>query len=101
MKLIEKHALFHVRGEYMPRKPIDLMGERFGRLVVVGNLGKAKNGNYRWLCQCDCGAKKEVYSGNLRSGAITSCGCLKREKRELRKQMLYERNRHSIQQELG
>lgn len=32
-----------------------------------------------WLCRCECGSEKLVPGHNLRSCAVTSCGCLKRE----------------------
>ncbi|MCL2865359.1 MAG: hypothetical protein FWE25_07460 [Lachnospiraceae bacterium] len=65
----------------MPRKAIDLTNERFGRLVVKKNVGKARSGNLIWHCHCDCGNTKEVAAGNLRSGVIQSCGCITQEKR--------------------
>ena len=65
----------------MPRKSIDLTNQRFGRLVAMKNVGKASNGNLIWECHCDCGNKKNVPGGNLRSGAIVSCGCLTLERR--------------------
>lgn len=61
-------------------KIIDLTGQRFGRLVVVAECGRSKDGQKMYRCICDCGAVKEVRSGNLRSGKTVSCGCLAREK---------------------
>ena len=60
-------------------KLINLMGERFGRLVV---LSKA-NRTYQtmWDCACDCGAYLVVSGSNLRSGHTSSCGCLRDELR--------------------
>jgi hypothetical protein len=60
-------------------KLIDLTGQRFGRLVVVGRESTAYGGSVRWACICDCGQTKVVRGDHLRSGATTSCGCLKRE----------------------
>lgn len=34
------------------------------------------NGRLKWLCQCDCGSKKWIATGGLRSGSTKSCGCL-------------------------
>lgn len=53
-----------------------LIGQRFGMLVVREAL-PAKNGHRYWLCDCDCGKTSNVTTGNLKSGHITSCGCLK------------------------
>jgi hypothetical protein len=62
---------------------VDLVGQRFGRLVVRerGDLFVSRAGKreYLWLCQCDCGAVSLVRSPNLRSGNTKSCGCLQSE----------------------
>ncbi len=31
----------------------------------------------RWLCDCECGNRATFIGGNLTSGTIKSCGCLK------------------------
>lgn len=67
---------------------LDLLGQRFGRLVVISEAENriTKSGQYKayWLCQCDCGKQVEVSTQNLRRGT-KSCGCLRvelgREKR--------------------
>lgn len=61
-------------------KKIDLTGQRFGRLVVIREYGRTKDGRVTWLCRCDCGAEVVVSSNHLRSGNTQSCGCLKRER---------------------
>jgi beta-galactosidase/beta-glucuronidase len=58
----------------------DITGERFGRLVALGPVGRNKGGNVRWLCQCDCGQQTVVAGGSLRNGNTQSCGCLNRER---------------------
>lgn len=57
---------------------VDLTGERFGRLIVLG-LDKINNGKSYWKCRCDCGAEKIIVSHGLRSGSTRSCGCYNRE----------------------
>ncbi|MEG7735996.1 hypothetical protein U2446_15170, partial [Listeria monocytogenes] len=37
-----------------------------------------------WLCDCDCGAAKEVRLGSLTSGATQSCGCFNIQKQQLK-----------------
>lgn len=59
---------------------IDLTGQRFGRLTVLSELGKAKDGGTIWMCLCDCGNEVQVKSGNLRSGHTLSCGCLMKDR---------------------
>jgi|SRR5882757_2589884 len=51
----------------------DLTGLVYGRLTVLERV------NGKWLCACDCGAKKIVATGSLTRGATKSCGCLNRE----------------------
>ena len=58
----------------MGRKKVDLTGQRFGKLVVVREVGR-KNGKVVWECLCDCGNTVIVVTGNLTSGGTTSCGC--------------------------
>lgn len=55
-------------------KLIDLTGQRFGRLVVVGRA-ESKNKNSSWLCKCDCGKQTVVSAPNLKSGSTQTCGC--------------------------
>jgi hypothetical protein len=53
---------------------IDLVGQRFGGLVVLKRAGTVA-GKRRWTCRCDCGRTTTVPTGNLRSGNSRSCGC--------------------------
>lgn len=60
----------------------DLTGTRFGRLTVVEFRGSIKVGSQkktRWMCICDCGEGKVVFSAHLTKGYTKSCGCLKYE----------------------
>ena len=61
-------------------KLIDLVGNRYGRLVVLEKAQSDKHSHTRWLCQCDCGNQKIVDGGSLKKGLTKSCGCLKKEK---------------------
>lgn len=62
-----------LRWPVVPRR-IDMTGQRFGRLTVRAFVD-VRNGNARWLCDCDCGAETVVQRAHLRSGSVTSCGC--------------------------
>lgn len=53
----------------------DLIGQRFGRLVVIEKL-PTKNNRYWWRCKCDCGNFKDVPTRYLTAGRTKSCGCL-------------------------
>lgn len=52
----------------------DLSGKRFGRLVAISGA-RERTHLTMWLCQCDCGHRKEVRRDHLVSGATISCGC--------------------------
>lgn len=58
----------------------DLSGQRFGMLTVVdrGENIYHPNGSFSvtWNCNCDCGGKVTVQSGNLKNGHTQSCGCI-------------------------
>ena len=58
-------------------KLMDLTNKRFGYITAIKLNGKNKYGQIMWLCKCDCGKETTVLTGNLRSNATKSCGCLK------------------------
>ncbi len=57
----------------------DLIGHRFGMLVVIAEAEKGKNRKRRWLCACDCGGTTTTSTTNLTRNGTKSCGCLRRE----------------------
>ena len=66
---------------FKKKPPVDLTGQRFGRLTVVSEAEPhyPQNGfrKRRWLCRCDCGAETIVLQSNLIPDHGTrSCGCL-------------------------
>ena len=60
----------------MGRPPIDLTGQRFGKLTAIEI---AEHGGshkpVKWRCKCDCGRERIVDSQLLRNGIATDCGC--------------------------
>jgi hypothetical protein len=56
--------------------PVNLVGQRVGRLMVLTPFGHNARGEKTWLCQCDCGAAKIVPTTSLRNQSTRSCGCL-------------------------
>lgn len=54
-------------------KFIDLTGQRFGSWLVLERVPNDKNNGPRWLCRCDCGREKVVYSSHLRYGNSRGC----------------------------
>jgi hypothetical protein len=57
------------------KKRISLLGQRFGKLIVISKTDKRLDGHICWLCKCDCGNEKILNGRNLRNGNTTSCGC--------------------------
>lgn len=57
----------------------DLIEQKFGRWTALRELSADKHGQSKWLCKCECGTKREVGRGSLRSGKSKSCGCLRKE----------------------
>ena len=50
------------------------LGKRYGSLVIIAHLPNSKNGNTKWLAQCDCGEEKVVYGSHLKSNHTKACG---------------------------
>lgn len=57
----------------------DLIGQRFGRLVVQSFSHMDKYYNSHWVCKCDCGNIHISNKAVLSRGEAKSCGCLNRE----------------------
>ncbi|MEN1936018.1 hypothetical protein AAIE21_10425 [Paenibacillus sp. 102] len=62
-------------------KWVDIAGERFGMLTVLGKVKKGKL-TY-WECKCDCGNLTYSSVTDLRVGKKKSCGCLAKKSRKL------------------
>lgn len=66
----------------LPQKNANLIGRKFGHLTVIAKADKkAKSGENRWVCQCDCGKKTVAATNHLTSGRMTSCGHIHRSNR--------------------
>lgn len=63
----------------MAKRPRDLTGERFGKLVVLSEADRIVTKNGKKLrafnCLCDCGNKTVVRYSDLMKGDTRSCGC--------------------------
>ena len=59
----------------MGSAPLDITGERYGKLVAVKSLGKRGGHVYWWRCVCDCGNYVEAQVSQLRYQSPRSCGC--------------------------
>jgi hypothetical protein len=62
---------------------MNLIGQKFNRLLVVGKAEKyiASSGQKQnqWLCKCNCGKEVVVTTAHLKSGHTKSCGCYAKE----------------------
>lgn len=64
----------------MPRgKPLRLVGQRFGCLVVTrrasaGERPKGERNHSHWVCRCDCGVELITRGALLKAGMIKTCG---------------------------
>lgn len=67
---------------------LDLTGRRFGRLVALRRVKcENKSGAAMWVVRCDCGGEK-IVAGVLLGKKIFSCGCLYRESRRWKKDVV-------------
>lgn len=60
------------------KQPIDLIGQRFGRLTVVDVVFDERR-RCHCRCICECGKRAEVYLSDLMKGRQVSCGCFRRD----------------------
>lgn len=84
-----------VRNGRRGRKPTDLVGRRFGRLVVLRITPLRRRASPVWECSCDCGNSAFVAASNLFEGGTRSCGCLRSEASKSRVQRYLKRNEHT------
>lgn len=64
----------------MPDRHQNLVGKRFGQLVVQCDSGqRGKANSVLWDCLCDCGQHTLVATAMLNSGETRSCGHASRE----------------------
>lgn len=60
-------------------KFINLVGQKFHRLIVISRAENNKYNKIKWHCMCICGKKCIVIGSNLKNGFSRSCGCLRKE----------------------
>ena len=56
----------------------NLLGQKWGRLTVLEEVGRDKYSHVRWLCVCDCGKHTTISTQDF--GHTVSCGCYNRER---------------------
>jgi len=55
---------------------LNLINQKFGRLLVIEYLGGNSYGRSIFKCKCDCGEEVVITGHNLTTGNNRSCGCL-------------------------
>lgn len=58
----------------MRRPTIELIGQRFGKLLVERPIRRDAKHAY-FECKCDCGSTHVASAAHLRAGGVKSCGC--------------------------
>lgn len=56
-------------------QPLQLAGQKFGKLTVISPSHVDKNGTWKWDCICECGGTSTPTGSRLKSGRAKSCGC--------------------------
>lgn len=55
-------------------------GDRYNKLVVIGEVPRKRKCYRRFLWRCDCGNEKEIDLSSVKRGGTKSCGCLNTKK---------------------
>ena len=76
-KVIRRTELYATKSCGCLHRKVNLVGKRFGKLVVAKWASANKTGNSMWHCLCDCGNPCIVVGHQLGSGGTKSCGCLR------------------------
>ena len=63
----------------IPKNIKNIIGKKYGRLIVVSYLGSNRHQQVKWGCLCKCGNKATPTTAALNSGKTKSCGCLQKE----------------------
>lgn len=57
----------------------NIIGKKYGRLIVLELSGRNKEGDAICVCLCECGKTILVAANNVKRGHTKSCGCLRRD----------------------
>lgn len=57
----------------------EVIGKRFGKLLVVGKGAANRNRSVLWECRCDCGARLLLRYREILRGASSRCKCTRRQ----------------------
>jgi hypothetical protein len=79
MDFVKRSAINHIVRKFDVSRPgkklgADFTNQRFGRLTAISRSHPYKNGEFYWMCRCDCGVVKPIRLSTLRDGEAVSCG---------------------------
>lgn len=60
-------------------RKFDIVGNRYGRLIIKEFSHSNKKRESMYLCLCDCGNEKIITRQHLIEGTAKSCGCYRKE----------------------
>lgn len=58
---------------------MDIIGQRFSRLIIIKQVENDPYSHSRYLCQCDCGTMIITHYQALKANRTVSCGCRRME----------------------
>ena len=61
-------------GAQGTKRKKNLVGQKFGKLIVLSDTGRRCGSNVVWHCQCECGRYNDVQGWCLQDGSVTTCG---------------------------
>jgi hypothetical protein len=64
-------------------KRSNLIGKKFGKILVIKISNKKKNRGFLWECLCECGKTCYDTTQNLKTGHRISCGCSRKDRTNL------------------
>lgn len=76
-------------GKRKNRVPADMSGQVFGMLTVKGFDETSPKGQYKWICECECGRVVSKHRSDLKKNKHHNCGCISKELRSLAKRPDY------------
>lgn len=70
----KKYDIYKLLELERKSKKKNLLGCKFGKLLVIDSAKNSPQGRSRWLCECECGRKKNIDTTSLTRKLSQSCG---------------------------
>ena len=71
------------KEDFIESCKLDIIGKRFGKLIVIEDTTTKDDKRRKVKCQCDCGNEHICSVIDLTTGHTMSCGCLNKSKGEM------------------